>query len=350
MAGFGKNDEVVTPSAKPFGANDEVVSHPVSPVNHHMKGTLTGRETPPRSTATQIADLMEGTAKVAAPAAAAAFPFAPATAIGAGVGGYLAGKGGSMAADALGASPDVSRLTGDITAIPGAAFGGRFAPPVARAGGMFLNAATDPEVLNTIPGASHVNAAKTAFGNAYRRAGATTIPDVPMSVANDPRPLNGPVAPPPAVLRDAQSPAWASHPDPSAPLIAPFQSIPSEFPSGRIIGSPEWGEAVTRYANNPVVSERAPRWSGISDSPDLIPEPLTVPSNVSLPSGRVPGGIRNQRVAAAPPETALPSPPAVATPAPGPNGSTADHSSITSQYKPSRTRARFDASGKRVGG
>lgn len=310
-----------------------------------MKGTLTGREMPPRSTAAQIADLMEGTAKVAAPAAAMAFPFAPATAIGAGVGGYLAGKGGSMAADALGASPDVSRLTGDITAIPGAAFGGRFAPPVARAGGMFLNAATDPEVLNTIPGASHVNAAKTAFGNAYRRAGATAIPDVPVSVASDPRPLNGPVAPPPAVLRDAQSPAWASHPDPAIAPAVPFQSMPSALPSGRMPGPAPQSNVIPLMR-----SDVLPVWNGIRDSPALIPEPLTAPANVSLPSGRVPGGIRNQRVAAAPPEAALPSSPAAVTPALKPNGSTTDHSSITSQYKPSRTRARFDASGKRVGG
>lgn len=132
---------------------------------------------------------------------------------------------------------------------------GAAAGPMSR----FLNAASDPAVRDALlPGP--VKNAATEFGSAYRRAGATATPDTPFSVANDPRPLNGPVVPPPRVIRD---PGQGGVP-PTTPVDA---ARPGAF--------------------------TPPRFTP--------PAPQTPATGVTLPSGKTVGGIQNQTTSVAPP-------------------------------------------------
>lgn len=200
----------------------------------------------------------------------------------------------------------------------------------------------------------------------------------------------------------APPPGWATRGVQASPLSAfqpPVEPIQGALPSGRLVGpapAPRPGVIPLKR------SEYLPGWAeaGVRNSAEILPEPLT-PIRSALPSGRAVGGIQNQQsapvvgpIAANPgsgtatggpvvlgktyrkasmsPNTGgtpgtsatvnanaemmrqqrLNAPPATesAIDAPSPQGESADYSGTTSQYRPSRTKARFDAAGKRTGG
>lgn len=181
-------------------------------------------------------------------------------------------------------SGDVSGGIGDMIGGTGSAL---IAPRIARPVGRFVNAATSPEVMSKLPGATHFNEIKGGFADASKRINATAKPPMVFSVAQDDRPMNGPITPPPAVLRDAKSPRWAEFGDPTEQPPAPVNPISGNLPSGRTVGP------APQMQN--VIPPRTPMWSGIQDSPEILPQPLTMPAESALPSGRIPGGIANQQ-------------------------------------------------------
>ena len=162
----------------------------------------------------------------------------------------------------------------------------RIVSPLVRPMSGAASAVADPEFIESVPGGKTVQGMKTAFGNAYRRANATAIPETPFSVANDPRPMNGPERPPVPVLRTPQSPAWASHPAPTStrpPAVEPVQG--AALPSGRVGPAP-----VSRINPPPAPSlpPRTPMWQRAGT--DVSPAPPNAPVEPIYPSGILPSG------------------------------------------------------------
>lgn len=281
-------------------------------------------------------DLIQGAGEVASPLAIPAMAN-PAAALGAAALGYSGGKAAGGLASMAGASPDQQELAENLGGIAGGAIGSRVGPLSIQAG----KALSDPSFVREVM-PDVVNNRVDAFKSAYKRAGATATPEVPFSVENDPRPVYGPPAPPPRVIRDAQSPAWASMPSPvTSPIPVPPIQVPAQTPSGRVPGNlrvmpPPEAIPLRR-------SDYMPVWNSVRD-----PEPLSVgPSSVGLPSqlpsGRVPG---SPLVASQP--QIIPQP--LTNPEPPTLTPISSNSGVTQQYQPSRTKSRFDASGKRIGG
>ena len=139
--------------------------------------TLGQRESDRPSTAAELANLMEGTAKYGSGAAVASAVLNPVSTATALLGGEAANVIGNYGSQMFGASPDTGRLIGDIASIPGAKFGDLSGPKIgaalSRAGkgvaGAF-QAATSPEFLESIPGGKTVHKAMDAYGSAYRKA------------------------------------------------------------------------------------------------------------------------------------------------------------------------------------
>lgn len=147
----------------------------------------------------------------------------------------------------------------------------------------------------------------------------------------------------------APPPGWAARGIQASPFASPqaVEPIDSALPSGRVVGPAPDIIPLKR-------SGYLPGWAqaGVRNSPEAIPHPVS-PIAGALPSGRTPGQFRVPQEAQVisgpltPTETALPTP---VKPAPALNGKGSEYSGVTSQYAPSRTKARFDASGKRIGG
>lgn len=146
-------------------------------------------------------------------------------------------------------------------------------PSLARASSRFANAISDPAVRDAVMPASIRNGA-AEFGNAWRRAGATAVPDTPVSVANDARPMNGPVAPPPRVIRDPGQggippavPAGASRPEAFAPpRFSPSSPASPQtgamLPSGKVVGGIQNQVETAPSPPMPVNPELPAGWSG----------------------------------------------------------------------------------------
>lgn len=254
--------------------------------------------------------------------------------------------------------PDAStgRMVGDLATVVGV----RSGVPLVRGLSRAVGAATDPTFLRELPGGKMVEGAKDAFRNAWNRANATAEPDVPVDINNDPRPMQGPEFQP-RVLRDANSPRWAGMPEAQAEGGGPFQSVKSDLPSGRQVGpAPVWR---TNPPPEPGLPPRVPQWQrmGIgTQSPETINTEPIYPSGGVLPSGRIAG--QPSLIRTGPPITRTPaaphaaeiSPETLTPPAPpqtgikGPDAESPDYSSVTNQYQPSRSNARFDANGKRL--
>ena len=158
------------------------------------------------------------------------------------------------------------------------------APEMARGASEFVTAASDPAVRNAVIPNKVVNVG-TEFRNAWNRARATATPDTPFSVANDTRPMNGPVAPPVRVLRDANSPAWAAHPSPSIVSTPDIEPIRTPLPSGRVGPAPV---SRTNPPPAPSLPPRTPMWQRAGT--DVSPAPQNAPVEPIYPSGILPSG------------------------------------------------------------
>lgn len=158
---------------------------------------------------------------------------------------------------------------------------------------------TDPEFLSEIPGVNSMYLKpKAALISAWKKAHATAVPPVPFSVLNDPRPSYGPELPPPPVLRDANSPAWAGFPEPASPPLQSVEPIPATTtPRGAVPGGPQ---------NIPLPVPPPMRWTPPPEYRGILPTPLEAPASVesipaaATPRGAVPGGIQNQSAAPLP--------------------------------------------------
>lgn len=165
--------------------------------------------------------------------------------------------------------------------------GGRAIRPVASA----ARAITSPEVMSEIPGGKIFNRVSDAFVNKYRQLNAPAKPPTVFSVNQDVRPMNGPERPPVAVVRDANSPAWASHPTPAPAAVPEFEPIRNAaLPSGRV------GPASVSQINPPPPPSMPPRsalWrrAGTDVSPSVPSAPVDpiYPSGGVMPSGRIIG-------------------------------------------------------------
>lgn len=320
------------------------------------------------------ADMLEGAGSIYAPEAlpsAIASPVATAAQV---AGGYAGGKLAGAGARALQASPDSERLATDAGSVLGGA--ATLSPKVRAFGvGMGKSAMKPTQMhIGRIPVSVPVPAPIAGgvagsyigahFGNPGAGAAigaiaplvrggmeaASGVPWLPETIPNSFVPssqklLNrGGIVVPPSDVADASYVRGASAmtypPNPARAIEAggTVRQMPGDI---AIDGSFVRGVPAMTQPPNPA------RALSAGSAPIVTPAPIDA-SFVRGVDGQYPEVLKGPLT---PSEAALPSPPpSVAASAPKPNGGTSDHSSITSQYRPSRTRARFDVSGKRVGG
>lgn len=138
---------------------------------HTLTGKGSGESTPPKPLSDQMADLVEGTGKVASigtlPVAMAINPGATIAGV---AGGYLADKAGQKAAEAAGASPGVSRLAGQAAGLAGAGVSAKYGPRAVSALGAGAKAMT-PDWMTKLHGKlSDALSAVSDTWNSYGKA------------------------------------------------------------------------------------------------------------------------------------------------------------------------------------
>lgn len=287
-----------SPQLPPGFTLDTADPTPRGPVRSKPKSSLTGSEQPKKSTSGQIADLMEGTAGVmtgsSLPLPARALTVGPAIlanplgAVAGLAGGYVVGKGAKAGAEALGATPDQSRLAEDIGEAGGAALGGKYGSRAIRS--------LEPIVPNRVTEIPKWTVEKlSAIKQRFNELGSPT-----------PKAKYGPDNPRPA-------PGWASStPATAAPEAEPLAPTPTELPSGRPVGSLQRVKELGLDLPAPPPKGHGPKlvsWQrmqaqGNAPAPEASPEKLPAPT--SLPSGRKPGSIASQSVPATPAPVAAP--------------------------------------------
>lgn len=217
------------------------------------------------------------------------------------------------------------------------------APKIINRVGGALKAISDPEFISHVPGGKMALAATDAFGDAYRRATAP-LPEQPgpPRVVRDP----GQRGIPPPLQFDREE--WKP-PIMSSGTVAP--PLSPGLPSNRLPGSLDRARYVESLRTPEPIQPRVSQAQRMGV--ELAPSPLKTaefsPISSSLPSGRsitpirFPTAPHSAEVLPAPltaPESqAVATPPVSASPNP----------SVTQQYQPSRTNARFDKNGIRIG-
>lgn len=340
-----------TPGARPAGPKAGLTgrdkSDPANPASpYHKSGTG------------QAADAMEAFGEMAAPAALATGAFAPAAAIGAGIAGYGGDYLGRKLAEQFGASPDTSRLAGHLASLPIGALGGAAAESPAIQGGVRGAISALPSAVKdaSLPAGIGYMARGTHLGPVADAAAAIrAVPPVARGFANGARdlPSFGPAV---SAFRDSVSPALPQRLMIAGPEDGSFvrsgnaqygeQPSLSAAPSVRMGNAPSDSSYVrsTPAMNQPPNSARA---LPAAQPPIVTPAPADAsyvraePAEYATPSTA--SGVMDQAQSGS---DALAKIPAQA----GQVQSGSPAPEITKQYQPSRTKARFDKSGKRIGG